>query len=290
MVSIEEVRKLHNETQCGLQDCKKALEQAEGDFDKAIDILKEKGKSIAEKRAGNDTKEGIIIAKTSEDRKFGFILSLLSETDFVSRTEDFKGITNLIAEAALNKKVITLEELKELKINKEIVNEEKLRELKIDNETVSDIIIRLISQVRENIELKYTSFTGTGICYYNHFTCKLSSMVSFKNATEIEKDVNIKEVGENIAKHLAGISSEAISIDELDKKIVEKVRKEAEEQSSSVKDEKIKEKIINGKMNKYYKESVLLEQNAVWDESMTIKEYLKRNGDLIINKVLVVRI
>jgi len=266
-VSINDIKKLRDITFCGLGDCKKALEESEGDFDKAIQILRKKGLKVANKRCDNVTSEGIVIAKTNNDNTFGVIVTLSCETDFVAKTDNYKNLANKIVDLALENKIKDLDTLN----NKEL-----------DGITVANKIIELIGQVGENVKLNYTCVEGCSNCklgYYNHFSGKLSTLTLFDNVNDIS---NFQEIGKVISMQIAANNPIAVDRNSVDEKILANERSLAEENSKNAKNDEIKEKMIKGKLDKFFKESVLLEQQFISDDKKTVEQYLKENGNLIV--------
>jgi len=142
-ININDIKKLRDITFCGLSDCKKALEESEGDFDKAIQILRKKGLKIANKRCDNETSEGIIIAKVNTSCDFGVLITLACETDFVAKTDNYKNLANKIATLAVENKIKDLE---------------TLNNTDLEGLTISNKIVELIGQVGEKVTLNYKCF------------------------------------------------------------------------------------------------------------------------------------
>lgn len=260
-INISDIKKLRDITFCGLSDCKKALEESEGDFDKAIQILRKKGLKIANKRCDNETSEGIIIAKVNASCDFGVLITLACETDFVAKTDNYKNLANKIATLAVENKIKDLE---------------TLNNTDLEGLTISNKIVELIGQVGEKVTLNYKCFEGEKIGFYNHFSGKLSCLTIFENVSIS----NFEEVGKTISMQIAANNPVAIDRNSVDEKTLENERSLAEESSKNAKNDEIKAKMINGKLDKFFKENVLLEQQLISDDKKTVEQYLKENNNL----------
>ena len=260
-VNINDIKKLRDITFCGLSDCKKALEESEGDFDKAIQLLRKKGLKIASKRCDNETSEGIIISKVNSNCNFGVIVTLACETDFVAKTDNYKNLANKIASLAVENNIKDIE---------------TLNNTELDGLTIANKIVELIGQVGEKVTLNYKCIEGEKIGCYNHFSGKLSCLTVFENVSIS----NFEEVGKIISMQIAANNPVAVDRYSVDEKTLENERSLAEESSKNAKNEEIKAKMINGKLDKFFKENVLLEQNLISDDKKTVEQYLKENNNL----------
>ncbi len=250
-----DVVKLRKVSGAGMMDCKNALKDAEGDFDRALEIIREKGKLIANKRADRDAAEGVALAKVTGDAKFGAIVVLNCETDFVAKNESYVAFAEKILNAALENKVESLEALKALEL---------------DGTSVETLVTEQTGVTGEKLDLSYfKSLADEAVVPYIHPGNKLATLVSFNKTTE-------EQVGKDIAMQIAAMSPVAIdeaSIPqaEIDKELEfakEKYRKEG-------KPEAMLEKIAMGSLNKWYKDVTLLNQAYVKDNKMSIKDFLK---------------
>ena len=251
-----DVVKLRKVSGAGMMDCKNALKDADGDFDKALEIIREKGKLIANKRADRDAAEGVAIAKVTEDGKFGAIVVLNCETDFVAKNESFVAFAEKILAKALEAKPENLEALKTLEL---------------DGATIEAQVTEQTGVTGEKLDLSYYNcLADEAVVPYIHPGNKLSTLVSFNKAVDYQ-------VGKDIAMQVAAMAPVAIdeaSIPqaEIDKELEfakEKYRKEG-------KPEAMLDKIAQGSLNKWYKDVTLLNQAFVKDGKMPVKDYLKQ--------------
>jgi elongation factor Ts len=257
-ITAAEVNKLRKQTGAGMMDCKKALVEAEGDFDKAIEILRKKGQKVAEKRSDRDANEGIIIAGTTEDNKYAALVTLNCETDFVAKNEDFVGVAKNILSIALNEKPASLDELKALKFNGEM--------------TIADKITEEIGKIGEKIDLsELETISSDRTVAYNHPGNKTATIVGFNKDGEL-----VAEAGKNVAMQIAAMNPIAIDADGVSEEIKARELEIGREQAiKEGKPEQILDKIAEGKLQKYYKENTLLNQQYFVDNKETVKSYLK---------------
>lgn len=257
------VKELREKTGVGMLECKKALEENQGEIEKAILWLRERGLSRAAKKADRVAAEGLVKVLVSPDSRSGVVLELNCETDFVSKNEDFQKFAHDLAELALSKRVSDIEALKTLKIG---------------NETVDATLANLIAKIGENMRLRrlglLTSSKGT-VAGYTHMGGKIGSLVLLEGAEGPE----IQELGKDIAMHAAAanpryLKSDEVSTDELDQE-KELARKQLLEQK---KPENMIEKILAGQMSKFYKEVCLIEQAFVKDPNISIKQLVSEKG------------
>jgi len=256
-ITAQDVNKLRSMTGAGMMDCKKALTEAEGDFEKAIEILRKKGQKVSASRSDKDAKEGSVFVKTSDDKKEAVLIALNCETDFVAKNEEFQSLGNLIAETAFNKKSAT----------KEALLAEKAGAL-----TLNEKIIELVGKIGEKIEVKeYVRMTGEAVVPYIHAGSKLGVLVSLKGVNG--KDVT--DAGKDVGMQIAAMNPVAIDEKSVDKTVIEKELEIAKAQIlAEGKPENMVEKIAQGKLNKFFKENTLVHQIFVKDNSKTIAQYL----------------
>ncbi len=257
-ISAADVKKLRDMTGAGMMDCKKALEESEGDFDKAVEILRKKGQKVANKRSDRELNEGVVLAKTSDDNKKAYIVALACETDFVARTDDFKGAVETILEAA---------------IKNDAVDTEALKNVKLDNGlTVADQVTELSGKTGEKVELAYYNrVEGEYAAVYVHFNLTSAAIAAFnKPASE--------EVAKDIVMQIVSMKPVAIDKDEVPQEIVDKELEIGKEQAiNEGKPADIAEKIAQGRLNKFFKEYTLLNQAFIKDNKMTVRDYLKQS-------------
>jgi elongation factor Ts len=256
-ITASDVNKLRQVTGVGMMDCKKALVEADGDFDKAIEILRKKGQKVAANRQDRVAKEGYVIAKTSADNKRGIVISLNCETDFVAKNQEFIDYAVGIADTALNQKPATLDELMGMSVNGKVIN---------------DIILELLGKIGEKIELStYEQIDAPMVAGYNHPGNRLATLIGFSK----DNVGNLNVVGREIAMQVAAMSPVAIDKEDVDPKIIEREIEIGKEQARNEgKPEQMLEKIALGKLNKFYNDCTLLNQEFVRDHKKTIRQYL----------------
>jgi elongation factor Ts len=256
-ISAADVNKLRQMTGAGMMDCKKALTEAEGDFEKAIEILRKKGQKVSASRSDRDAKEGSVFVKTSADNKEAVLIALNCETDFVGKNEEFQNLGKLIAETAFNKKPATKEAL---------LNE------KVGDLTINDKIVELVGKIGEKIEVsEFIHMKGEAVVPYIHAGSKLGVLVSLKGVNG--KDVT--EAGKDVGMQIAAMNPVAVDETSVDKSVIEKELEIAKALIlAEGKPENMVEKIAQGKLNKFFKDSTLLPQAFVKDSSKTVAQYL----------------
>jgi elongation factor Ts len=256
-ITAQDVNKLRSMTGAGMMDCKKALTEAEGDFEKAIEILRKKGQKVSASRSDKDAKEGSVFVKTSNDNKEAVLIALNCETDFVAKNDAFQALGNLIADTAFTRKPATKEAL--------------LAE-NVGGLTVNDKITELVGKIGEKIEVKeYVRMTGEAVVPYIHAGSKLGVLVSLKGVNG--KDVT--DTGKDVGMQIAAMNPVAVDEKSVDKSVIEKELEIAKAQiMAEGKPENMVEKIAQGKLNKFFKESTLVHQIFVKDNSKTIAQYL----------------
>jgi elongation factor Ts len=255
-INAADVAKLRRVTLAGMMDCKKALEESEGNFDKAIEIIRKKGQAIANKRADKEASEGVVLSKVSSDGKMGAIIVLNSETDFVAKNADFMAMANKILDIAVTKKPANLEELKSLPM---------------DGGKVGDKVVEYVGIIGEKLELSYfEKIEATHVQAYIHPGNRLATLVGF---TKSGIDV---QVYKDVAMQIAAMNPVAIDKDFVKPEtIAQEIEIGKEQARRDGKPEEMLEKIAQGKLTKYFKESTLLNQDFVKDNKMTIRQYLQ---------------
>ncbi|MDC1105292.1 translation elongation factor Ts [Prolixibacteraceae bacterium] len=257
-VNAKDVMKLRKATGAGMMDCKKALTEAEGDYDRAVEIIRERGKAIANKRADREATEGVCIAKTSADNTFGAMLVLNCETDFVAKNESYIALATRILDVAIENKVADLEALKALAI---------------DNTTVGEFIAEQTGVVGEKLDLSfYACLEAAYVAPYIHAGNKLSTMIGFDGIVP-------EQVGKDVAMQAAAMAPIAINKDAVAAETVEnELRIAMEKFRQEGKPENMLEKIAQGSLNKWFKENTLIEQSFVKDGKMTVSQYLAQEA------------
>jgi len=257
-ITAAEVNKLRKQTGAGMMDCKKALTQADGDFDKAIEIIREKGQAVAQKRSDREASEGVVFAKVTDDAKKGFIISLNCETDFVAKNDDFVKLANQIIDLSLKEQPNTLEELLNLQIN---------------GKTVSENIKYQTGIIGEKLELSYYDrLQAPQVTPYIHSDKKLATLIG------LNKDNVEQQVGKDIAMQVAAMDPVAIDKDQVPQDVVEKELEIGRKQARAEgKPDNLVDKIAQGKLGKYMKENTLLNQEFIKDSKKSVKQYLQEH-------------
>lgn len=255
-ITAADVNKLRQQTGSGMMDCKKALIEANGDFEAAIDYLRKKGAKVAASRSDRESNEGVVIAKTSADGKQGFVIEVNCETDFVAKNADFIAFANSIADLAVEKNPSSLEELVGYELN---------------GTKVSDQILDQTGKIGEKIGVsKYETVTGEKVIAYIHGNYRLGVLVALSADAP-----GVEEAGKDVAMQIAAMNPVAIDKDGVDARTIERELEIAKDQiRAEGKPEEMVEKIAAGKLNKFYKDSTLLNQEFVKDSSKTIAQFL----------------
>ena len=266
MISAEKIKNLRLKTGAGMMDCKKALQEVDGDLESAIDWLRKKGISTAQKKADRSASDGLITV--AKENNLACIVEINSETDFVARNEDFQNFCNLVSKTILSNKINNIDDL--MKTN-----------LESSKLSVSESLTELLTKIGENILIKRLNFIESDNNIYtqkyihnsvNVNSGKIGVLLSIKYDNNTEKlDLFTK----NLAMHIAAMSPKSIDVDDLDKELIEREKNIFQDQEKkSNKPDEIKEKIINGKLNKFYSEVCLLKQDFVMENKTKVKDYV----------------
>ncbi|WP_339700037.1 translation elongation factor Ts [Algoriphagus aquimarinus] len=256
-ITAQEVNKLRQMTGAGMMDCKKALTESEGDFEKAVDILRKKGQKVSASRADRETKEGVAVTKVSENGARGVLLTLTCETDFVAKNDGFVTFANELLDLAVEKGASSVEEL---------------YALPFENLTVAEKIVEMTGKIGEKIEVSHFEIIeAETVVPYIHSNGKLGVLVGLTNTSGSD----VEEAGKDVAMQIAAMNPVALDKDGVDSSVVEREIEVGKEQARAEgKPEEMLEKIALGKLNKFYKENTLLSQSFVKDNNKTIAEYL----------------
>jgi elongation factor Ts len=255
-INAADVAKLRRVTLAGMMDCKKALEESDGNFDRAIEIIREKGQAVANKRADREATEGVVLAKVANDGRLGVMTVLNSETDFVAKNAKFQELANKIIDIALTKNPADLEALKALPM---------------EGGTVGGKIIEFVGIIGEKLDLSYfEKIEAAHIQAYIHPGNRLATLVGF---TRAGLDL---QVYKDIAMQVAAMNPVAVDKADVPGKVVAQELEIGREQARlDGKPEEMLDKIAQGKLAKFFKESTLLNQEFVKDNKQTIGQYLK---------------
>ncbi|MEX0648780.1 MAG: translation elongation factor Ts [Balneolaceae bacterium] len=259
-ISAKEVMKLREATGAGMMDCKKALTEAGGDMEKAIEILRKKGQKVSEKRADRDANQGLILTKLSDDKTKASALEINCETDFVARNDDFQAQARSFLDVAFKEETGSVEEL---------------LEKKIDGLTIEKHLEGMVGKIGEKIEISRVVFVKTSgsLVDYIHPGNQLGVLVEF------EGDINDEDTGKDVAMQIAAMNPLSVTRDGVDASVIDKELEIAKEQLiNEGKPAEIAEKAAKGKLRRFYEERVLLEQKFVKDNGVTVKEHLEQNN------------
>ena len=252
------IKELRERTGAGMLDCKKALEENGGDIEKAIDWLREKGIAKAAKKSGRVAAEGLVFAAVSADRKKGAILEFNSETDFVAKNDEFKNFG---------------EKLVQLSLEHDLTSEDELKAFELEGKKVEDNLTELIAKIGENMNIRRLKLVSTNgfIETYIHLGGKIGVLLNVSGEATPE---NV-EKAKGVAMHVAAmdpryLNSEQVTADDLERE-KEIARHQLQQEG---KPENIIEKILDGKMRKFYEENCLVNQKYVRDDSVTIEKFI----------------
>lgn len=257
MITAQDVNKLRSMTGAGMMDCKKALTEAEGDFEKAIEILRKKGQKVSASRSDKDAKEGSVFVKTSSDGKDAVLIALNCETDFVAKNEEFQNLGKLIAETAFSTKS---------------ADKEALLATSVGGLTILDKITELVGKIGEKLEVShYVHMTGEAVVPYIHAGGKLGVLVSLRGVGS----VSVTDAGKDVGMQIAAMNPVAVDEKSVDSSTIEKELEIAKAViRAEGKPEAMVEKIAQGKLQKFFKDSTLVHQAFVKDNSKTVAQYL----------------
>jgi elongation factor Ts len=260
-ITASDVNKLRQMTGAGMMDCRNALQETNGDFEAAVDFLRKKGQKVAAKRSDRDAKEGLVIARTTADHKTGIIINLTSETDFVSKNEEFIQLGLSFSETAINNNCQSLEELKACAYG---------------TLTVEDKIMETVAKIGEKIDITtFERLDGESVVAYNHAGYRVAVLVSMNQA---HTDA-IEAAGKDAAMQIAAMNPVALDPNKVSAETIAREKDIIMEQMKADpkmegKPEEMISKIADGKINAYFKENTLLAQPFVKDGSKSVGEYL----------------
>jgi len=257
-VTAAQVNELRQKTGAGMMDCKKALIEADGDMQKAIEILRKKGASVAAKRADKTANEGLVLTKVSDDNKSAAILEINCETDFVANSDDFVNLAKLVMNSVFEKKPASVEKL-------------------LEDKEVKTMLDETLGKIGEKIQITRfaNEHTDNGMLIdYIHMGSKLGVLVKMEDVKDGKDE--LFNIGKDIAMQVAAMSPICVNREDVPKEVIDKeleIYKELARKEG--KPENILEKIAAGRLNKFYQENVLIEQAYVKDNSKSINDLLK---------------
>lgn len=264
-ITAAEVNKLRKHTGAGMMDCKKALVEAEGDFEQAIDILRKKGQKVAAKRADRDAVEGAVVSGVNAEGTVGFIVSLNCETDFVAKNDSF---------VALAKSIL------DLAINSDSKSVDDLLAADIDGMSLSNKLVEQTGVIGEKLEVKFFErLEDNHVSAYIHAGNRLATIVSLSKSVD-----NADELGKDVAMQVAAMNPLALNKDSIAQDVIDRefeVGKDLARQEG--KPEAMLDKIATGRLNKFFKENTLVSQDFIKDGKLSVEKYLKAaDKDLVV--------
>lgn len=260
-ISAQDVKRLREATGVGMMDCKKALTEANGDFDAAIDLLRKKGQKVAANRADRDATEGVIATATTPDGRTGVLVEVNSETDFVARNEEFVTFAQKIADLVLAERP---------------ADDDALRALDLDGQSVGDALTGMTGKIGEKIDVRRFAIVeaadGAQVVSYIHPGAKLGVLVEMAGA-------DVAAAGRDVAMQAAAMNPLAATRADVPQDIQDKELEIGREQARAEgKPDQMLDQIAQGKLNRYFKDNVLVEQPFVKDASMTVQKMLDAQG------------
>lgn len=265
-ITATDVNKLRQMSGAGIMDCKKALQETDGDFDKAIDYLRKKGQKVAAKRADRDANEGIVISKTNEDHTYAGLIMVNCETDFVGKTDDFKKFAHDLLDLCIKNRPASIEAITTMKL-KEMTVEEKLNEM--------------LGKTGEKIQIAHYEFLEAPfVSSYNHHGNRLATLLGLN-----KKDAkNTVEIGHELAMQVAAMNPVAIDKEDVSQGTIDREVEIGKEQARQEgKPEEMLEKIATGKLGKFFKDNTLMNQDFVREPKKTVRQFLADNDkDLLV--------
>lgn len=271
--TAKDVKELRELTGCGMMDCKKALTETDGDKDKAIEFLREKGLATAAKKAGRIASEGIVKAYVSDDKKIGVLVEVNSETDFVAKNAEFQAFVTKIAEIVAAEAPADVEALKALPY--------------ADGQTVGDALTALIAKIGENMNIRRFARVDGNVCSYTHGEGRIGVLVEAEDSLD---NADAYEAARDAAMQIAAINPLYLSKDVVPAEDVEKekhiiIAQIKEDPKNANKPDAIIEKMVGGKINKFYEQNCLLQQEFVKDGDFKVEAYLALKGVKLIGYV-----
>jgi elongation factor Ts len=261
-ITAQDVAKLRAQTGAGMADCRKALVESEGDFEKAIDYLRKKGQKVAANRSDREAKEGVVVARTNADGNYGIIIQLSSETDFVSKNADFIQFANDLATIAEQNMPDNIEALKGLAM---------------EGSTVGDKLNEVVAKIGEKIDVvRYEQVSADTVVAYIHGNYRIGVLVGMNNA----KGDHVTAAGKDVAMQIAAMNPLGLDHESIEPHVVERERNIVMEQMQADpkmagKPQEMISKVAEGKLNAFFKENTLMAQPFVKDNGKSVADYIK---------------
>ena len=261
-ISAKQVKELRDATGVGMMDCKDALKEADGDFDEAVSILRKKGQEVASDRAAKEADEGLVVTALSDDASVGAIVEVNCETDFVARNDDFQAFADRVADRVLAERPADLDELKDLTYE--------------DDATIEDELVALTGKIGEKLAVRRFDLLESDegqVLSYIHPGSKLGVLV------DVVGDGDVEAAGRDAAMQIAALDPIAVSREEVPDEVKEEEREVAREAAlNEGKPEHVIDQIVDGKLERFFEDHVLLEQAFVKDSSISVQEMLDDAG------------
>ena len=261
-ISAKQVKELRDATGVGMMDCKDALQEADGDFDEAVSILRKKGQEVASDRAAKEADEGLVVTALSDDASVGAIVEVNCETDFVARNDDFQAFADRVADRVLAERPADLDALKALTYE--------------DDATIEDELVALTGKIGEKLAVRRFDLLESDegqILSYIHPGSKLGVLV------DVAGDGDVETAGRDVAMQIAALDPVAVSREEVPDEVKEEEREVAREAAiNEGKPEHVIDQIVDGKLERFFEDHVLLEQAFVKDSSISVQEMLDDAG------------
>lgn len=261
-ISAAEVAKLREQTGAGMMDCRKALTESNGDFEGAIDYLRKKGQKVAANRSDREAKEGVVIARSNPDGNYGIIVAISSETDFVSKNQEFVAFANDIATAAEQNMPADIEALKALPMG---------------GATIGEKLLEMVAKIGEKIDItRYEQVAADTVVAYIHGNYRIGVLVGMNNA----KGDHVAAAGKDVAMQIAAMNPLGLDENSIEPHVIERERGIVMEQMKADpkmagKPEEMVAKIAEGKLNAFFKENTLMAQPFVKDAGKSVSDYVK---------------
>ena len=271
--TAQNVKELREMTGCGMMDCKKALTETNGDMDKAVEFLREKGLATAAKKAGRIASEGIVKAYLSEDKTIGVLVEVNSETDFVAKNAEFQSFVETIAKIVAERDPADVDALKALPY--------------ADGQTVGEALTALIAKIGENMNIRRFVRLSGNVCSYTHGEGRIGVLTEAEGSLA---DPEAYEAARDAAMQVAAInplylSEETVPAEDVEKEKHIIIAQIKEDPKNAKKPDNIIEKMVGGKINKFYKENCLLQQEFVKNGDLTVEQFLTSKGVKLVNFV-----
>ena len=272
MITAAMVKELRETTGAGMLDCQKALKETDGNMEKAIEFLREKGLATAAKKAGRIASEGMVCAYLSDDKKVGTLLEVNAETDFVAKNDEFKSFVNNVAKIVAEQNPADVEALKELKYD--------------DAQTVNEKLTALIAKIGENMSIRRFTRVAGNVCSYVHGEGKIGVLVEAESALTEDGYSAARDVAMQVAAiNPLYVSKDVVPADDVEKEKAVIVAQIKEDPKNANKPDAIIEKMVGGKINKFYEQNCLLQQEFVKDSEFKVEAYLASKGVKLLNFV-----